>query len=125
LQYHGKKIFISGDTRVDERYFPAMADADLVVHEALDTGLVRAGGAVMRRLGLNNQAYVTDHIAEYHADTLELAEMAQRARVKHLVLTHMTPSPDGWLTRKIFTWGMSDRYSGDLTVGEDGMTFTL
>lgn len=125
LQYKGKRVFISGDTTTDDRYLSAMQNADLVVHEAHNSTLVQLGAAAMRRLGQHKFAYVAEHVGEYHADTMELARMAERAHVKHLVLTHMVPAPDSWFTRKLFAWGMSRVFRGDITVGEDGMDISL
>jgi ribonuclease Z len=119
--YRGKKIFISGDTLITEGYFKAMQNADLVVHEAVNRRLIQRASAIMRRLGMAAEADHAERILEYHADTLELGAFAQRAGVKHLVLTHLIPEPSGWLARIFFLQGMSDVYRGRLTIGRDGM----
>ncbi len=125
LQYQGKKIFVSGDTTTDDRYLPAMQDADIVVHEAENSTLIQQGAVVMRRLGQDKFAFVAEHISDYHSDTKNLARMAERANVKHLVLTHLVPAPDGFFSRVLFTWGMSQIYRGKITVGEDGTDIAL
>jgi ribonuclease Z len=121
LHYRGRKVFISGDTRVTPQLETAMRDADIAVHEAANTKLLKEAAVVLRRLGRNQQAEVAEHVGHYHADTLEVAAAAQRARVKHLVLTHLTPAPDSWVSNHLFTKGMSDHYKGKLTIAEDGM----
>ena len=41
ISYAGKKVFVSGDTEISPVYFDAMKGADLVVHEAYATHMVR------------------------------------------------------------------------------------
>lgn len=125
VRYAGKKVFISGDTRVADIYLPAMQDADLVVHEAINREMIQRAAKVLTEDGRTQDALPTLHVLDYHADTLQLAEMAQRADVKHLVLTHLIPNPSNFISRWLFTRGMSDIYSGELTVGEDGMQISL
>ena len=125
LVYKGKKVFISGDTEVSPVNFPAMQGADLVVHESYAAHMVRRAIPQMRALGMAFEAEVATRTIPYHADNLKLAEHAQRAGVKHLVLTHLIPWPDSFIVRHMYTEGMAQRFSGKLTVGEDGMVIVL
>lgn len=125
ITYQGKKVFVSGDTEVSPLNLPAMQDADVVVHEAYATHLVRRAIPIMREMGLDQQAEVAERTIPYHADTIALARQAQEAGVRHLVLTHLTPYPANTVSRYLFTQGMGDHYDGELTVGEDGMVVTV
>jgi ribonuclease Z len=125
LSYRGKKVFISGDTRVSEIYLPAMQDADLVVHEAINRNMLESAAAALRRQDMSDQADKALRTLEYHSETLELAELAEKARVGHLLLTHLIPAPPNFLTRRMFLDGMDERYHGQITLGEDGMQVTL
>jgi ribonuclease Z len=125
VQYQGKKVFISGDTMVSPRNLPAMRNADLVVHEAYATHMVRRGIPIMRELGMDHDTQVAERTIPYHADTIALAEQAQAAGVRRLALTHLIPYPDGTVQRYLFTRGMSDHFSGEITVGEDGMVLEV
>jgi ribonuclease Z len=125
LTYKGKKIFISGDTRVTDIYFDAMKNADIVVHEAVNSALIRRVAECMRKLNMNTEADHTEKILEYHSDTLELAKLAERAGVKHLVLTHLVPEPSNFMLKRMFLHGMSDYYHGTLTLGYDAMMIEL
>ena len=124
VTYAGKKVFISGDTMVSPLNLPAMQDADLVVHEAYATHLVRRSIPIMREMGNEYDAMVAERTIDYHADTIALAQQAEQAGVKHLALTHLTPYPNGFVARRLFTQGMGDHYSGEITVGEDGRVLT-
>ncbi|SFO36484.1 MBL fold metallo-hydrolase [Actinomadura madurae] len=125
LGYRGKKVFISGDTEVSPVNLPAMQDADLVVHEAYATHLVRRAIPHMRDMGRTHDAEVAERTIRYHADTIALAKQAQQADVKQLVLTHLTPYPSGFMARRLFTQGMTDHYKGELTLGSDGLLIVV
>lgn len=125
LRYKGRKVFISGDTEVSPVNLPAMRGADLVVHESYATHMIRRAIPQMRALGMNFEAEVATRTIPYHADNLKLAEQAQQAGVKHLVLTHLIPWPDGFIVRHMYVEGMAERFHGKLTVGEDGMVIVL
>ncbi|ROO86817.1 ribonuclease Z [Actinocorallia herbida] len=125
MTYRGKKVFVSGDTKVTPRNLPAMQDADLVVHEAYAAHLVRRALPIMREEGLSYEADVAERTIPYHADTIELAKQAQQAHVKRLALTHLTPWPDGLLPRRQFVAGMSDHYAGEITLGKDGLLIVV
>ncbi len=125
IQLNGKKVFVSGDTHVSDVYLPAMAGADLVVHEAVNSTMVHQAVQTFKRMGDAYRATLADHVIGYHADTVELARMAQKAGVKHLVLTHLIPAPDGFIPKRLFVRGMSSEFKGILTLGEDGADFKL
>lgn len=125
LSYGGKKVFISGDTRVSDLYLGALQDADLVVHEAINSGLIYQAADAMRRQGHAVEAQRALRVLDYHADTLELARLAERAKVKHLVLTHLIPSPPNFIARYLFSKGMADHYRGIITIGEDAMDIRI
>ena len=125
LSYRGKKVFISGDTRVSEIYLPAMQDADLVVHEAINRQMIEDAAAALRRLDMSSQADKALRTLEYHSDTLELATLVEKAGARHLLLTHLIPAPPNFFTRRMFLQGMDERYNGQITLGEDGMQVSL
>lgn len=125
LTYHGKKVFISGDTLVAPQNLPAMRDADVVVHEAYATHLVRRALPVMRELGRTHDADVAERTIDYHADTIALAKQAQQAGVEHLVLTHLTPYPNNFFARRMFVSGMDDFFDGEITLGRDGTLLVI
>ncbi|WP_185976255.1 MBL fold metallo-hydrolase [Mycolicibacterium sp. 018/SC-01/001] len=125
IRSQGKKVFISGDTRLSPSNLPAMQDADLVVHEAYASHLVRRAIPIMREMGMQHDAEVAQRTIAYHADTIELAKQAAEAGVKHLALTHLTPYPDTAIKRHMFTAGMREYYGGTLTVGTDGLVIVV
>ncbi len=77
-------VVVSGDTRVCAEVEALCAGADVVVHEACRATAL--AGAVA--------GTTIETIFSYHADTVPLGAMAERAGVPHLVLTHLIPAPD-------------------------------
>ena len=125
LRYKGRKLFISGDTKVSPVNLPAMQGADMVVHESYAGHMVRRAIPEMRKLGMEFEARVAERTIPYHADNLALARQAQAAGVKHLVLTHLIPYPNNAVVRAMYTEGMSELYKGPITVAEDGMVLAF
>jgi ribonuclease Z len=75
----GGSAVVSGDTRICAGIETACKGAQIVVHEAMRTHLFE--GTRFKR------------IAEYHASTIELGQMAARLRIPDLMLTHLMPAP--------------------------------
>jgi ribonuclease Z len=109
-------VVISGDTRVCSEVEHLSEGADLLVHEACRTSAMASVIA----------GTVFEKIFSYHADTLELGSMAERARVPHVVLTHLIPPVEGSDDADGFRQDLRNGgYRGDITVGEDLTTIAF
>ena len=109
-------IVVSGDTRVCREVEELSVGADVLVHEACRT-------AAMRTLAAGT---VFEKIFSYHADTVELGQMAARSGVPHVVLTHLIPPPDTPSDSETFVQDLrAGGYKGHVTVGEDLRTISL
>lgn len=122
----GKSVAFSGDTRKCDGLVRGARDADVLVSEALNAGMWQIMIARIRQMGNENTASVMEDVPSYHSTTLEVAEMARDARVKHLVLSHLLPSPpaDGPLVDN-FANGMAEIYGGPITIGKDLQRFAI
>lgn len=125
LDFQGLSVVFSGDTRATPLMIDAARGADLLFHEAVNTAMVTQGALGMERAGRPVEADRARSIIGYHADTLEVAKIAEAAEVKHLVLHHVIPVPPNRIAESIFVEGMNDLYSGETTMARDGMEFTL
>ena len=125
LSYKGKKVFISGDTKVDNIYKPALINADLVIHEAMAMHLMEQGIDVAKKQGWEDKVVLMDHVMEYHSSTLNIAKNAQEMNVKKVALTHLIPEPNNFIARILFEYGMSDFYDGEVILAEDNMKIKL
>jgi ribonuclease Z len=109
-------VVISGDTRVCSEVEDLAAGADLLVHEAC-----RRSAMAPLIAGT-----VFETIFSYHADTIELGAMADRAGVPHVVLTHLIPPPENAHDVEAFAQDLRDGgYDGQITVGQDLTTIVL
>lgn len=121
FEYNGKTAIISGDTIPVPNMVQQATGADLLVHEAynkrwLDDLIAR----------YPEHAKALSNPAKYHTTTLEAADIANRAGVKHLALTHHIPAPEATPeAEQAYIEGMADIYAGPITVGRDLMAFEL
>lgn len=125
FDFAGRSVVVSGDTRKCASVVANARGADLLVHEALQRDMVGRAAAVARRLGRERVAKLAGDIQSYHTSPVEAAEVAREAGVAHLVLTHLVPAPPNRLARRMFLTGVADAYGGEVTLGEDGMRFSL
>lgn len=112
-------IVVSGDTIVCDEMADLIDGAAVVVHEAFRRDVILAAAEQLPHLR---------HIAEYHADTVELGRMAAAAAVPTLVLTHLIP-PLGDDPETAAAGFVDDvrrhGFAGDLVVARDLTTITL
>ena len=64
-------------------------------------------------------------IQTYHTSPQEAARIARDAKVKHLVLHHLLPSVPVRILHSAFLGEARDIYSGPITIGMEGMVFSL
>jgi ribonuclease Z len=103
-------VVVSGDTVVCDEVEQLATGADLLVHEACRTTAL-AGFIAGTRL---------EKVFSYHADTVPLGGLAERAAVPHLLLTHLIPPPTGEADEAAFVDDVrSGGYTGRVTVGRD------
>jgi ribonuclease Z len=122
----GKSLVLSGDTKKCDNLVRAARDADMFVSEAMNAGMFKIMIQNLRNMGNEHTASVMEDVPSYHSTTLEVAEMARDAGVKHLVLSHLLPTPpsEGPIVDN-FTNGMAEIYSGPITVGRDLQRFSI
>ena len=109
-------VVISGDTRVCQEVEDLAADADVLVHEACRSTALASVIA----------GTTFETIFSYHADTVALGAMAERAGVPHVLLTHLIPPPDTVGQAEGFAQDLRDGgYRGRVTVGEDLTTVVV
>jgi ribonuclease Z len=125
FDWRGRSVVISGDTRKSASLVANARGADLLVHEALQPKLTERGAEIAQRIGLPRLAKLASDLPGYHTTPREAAEVAREAGARHLVLTHLVPGPSNALAERIFLDGAGEIFEGEITLGEDGMRFTL
>lgn len=109
---HLGSVAISGDTIVCEELERLARGADVLVHSALSRAAVAS----------------TDYawVASYHADSVGVGELAARAGVRMLVLTHLLPPPDDERLTSVFVADVRrGGFTGRVLVAEDLDTVSL
>ena len=125
FDYKGRSVVITGDTKLTPTVATAAQGADILVHEALQPALVNILGAEFEAKNMGNLAHVMRDILNYHTTPEEAAAQANAAQVKHLVYNHIVPPLPVKLAYPAFVGDAAKFFSSPITVGEDGMLFTL
>jgi ribonuclease Z len=107
-----QSIVISGDTKPSANLIRHAADADILVHEAY-----LGGGA-----SASTDASGRWTIHAYHTSAKEAGEIAEKAKVKMLVMTHLIPAD---ATEQDFLKEARKGFSGKIMVGRDLMHIEL
>jgi ribonuclease Z len=125
FDYGGRSVVISGDTRSSAEVERMARGVDLLVHEALSPALVGILQEAAQAAGRPNIAKILGDIPGYHTTPVEAARVAEAAGAKHLLYTHVVPAlPLPGLDAE-FLEGVSDAYSGGVTLGRDGTQVSL
>jgi ribonuclease Z len=125
FDYGGRSLVVSGDTRRSESLLAAAKGVDLIVHEALSPKLVGVMHDAATETGQDALAKITHDILDYHASPVEAAEIAEAAGADHLLFYHVVPPLPLPGLASVWLEGVSDVYSGDVTLGVDGTILSL
>ncbi len=105
----GRSVVISGDTRPSDNLVRFAQGADVLVHEAI----------LPEYLDSVDSPEVASRLKSYHTTPEEAGQIAQRAGVKLLVLTHLVPGKD----EDVFRERAAKHFKGKIVVGRDLMRF--
>jgi len=112
-------IVISGDTRPSENLIRHALGADLLVHEVY----WRRGAQALRALITDADELARRNTVDgYHTHSEDVGVIAQRAEVRHLILSHILFRGG---TAADLQADIEPRYQGTLTVGNDLRAFPL
>ena len=125
FDYKGRSVVISGDTAPSPAVVANAKGADLLVHEALQPRLVARITDALAAKGVANTAQITRDILNYHTSPEAAADAAKAAGVKQLLLNHIVPPLPIKFAYPAFLGGAPQHFSGPITIGEDGMIFSL
>jgi ribonuclease Z len=125
FDYKGRSVVISGDTRKTASLVAASQGADLLVHEALQPTMVGLLQAEFEHKHMPNMGKVMHDILNYHTTPEEAAQEAQAAKVQQLVFNHIVPPLPVSYAYPAFVGDAGKFFTGSITVGEDGMLFSL
>jgi ribonuclease Z len=117
---------LSGDTKKCDSLVQASRGADVLLSEALHLGMMQDRINFLRANGNERNAVMLGEACDYHAPTLDVAEMAREAGVPRLVLSHILPPiPDEGAPVEQFVAGMGDIFPGTIEVARDMQRITI
>jgi ribonuclease Z len=126
IEYAGKVVVLSGDTVRTTSLLEHSRNADLLVSEAMNKGMVKAIEDTYRELGNADQATILFDIQDYHMDVSDVGALAKEANVKRLALNHLAPKPQSRRqANMLYRDPVAEQFSGELFVGEDGMQIVI
>jgi ribonuclease Z len=124
LEKDGLVITISGDTNPCPGLLNGSKDADILVCDSMNLAMMKVLEDQLRAVGNDVQAALLADAHDYHAPIEGMAETAQQAGVKHLVISHVMP-PVSQEQETQFIAGLDQIFRGKITVGRDLMRLAL
>jgi ribonuclease Z len=124
IEYKGKKVVISGDTKKNDLVLEMSKDADLLIHEIILKSLLQQISIGLKESGNTRNAKLVSDIQNYHTSPAEVAELATKAQVKKLVLSHFAPAPDLKVVENLYRKELTG-YVGALHFANDGDKFIV
>lgn len=126
LAYGGVRVVFSGDTTPCDALRRASQGADVLVCEAMHTGMLEQRIAALRAMGQGRVASLLEDVPSYHSATLDVAALARDSGVRRLLLSHVIPPiPNDGPEVVAFTAGMEAVYSGPIDVARDLQRFSF
>ena len=122
FDYRGRSIALSGDTKYTESIVEHAAGVDILINEALSDPMV----SVIQHYAANpSTAKIAHDIPSYHSSPEDAARMAAAAGARSLVLYHIIPPLSSPLLYPVFFGDAGKYYAHQISLGSDGMMFTL
>ena len=109
-------VVFSGDTSVNEDLIALAEDADILVHQVADL-------SYLRRHGMDDAELA--RMAALHTDVTQVGGVAERARIRELILSHYLPAEPDAITDEEWAHRAGQGFSGRTTAGHDGLRRTL
>ncbi|MHA1147958.1 MAG: MBL fold metallo-hydrolase [Promethearchaeota archaeon] len=122
IEYGGNSIVISGDTKKTENLVKHCEDADILFCEAISYDMLNN---IIKGVKIERFRKILTDIQDYHMDPIAAADVAREARVKKLVLVHITPPLPNDKLEKMYLKGVGEIFNGEVLLGKDLMKFRL
>lgn len=124
FELEDRAITISGDTNPCQGLLNGSKGADIMVCDSMNLELMKGLETRLKGIGADKQAALLVDAHDYHAPISGMAEVAEKAGVKHLLLSHvMPPITDEQAPQ--FTAGLDKIFPGKISVGHDLEKFAV
>lgn len=111
-----RSIVISGDTAPSDALIVLAQGADILVHEVMYLPAIESLIA-----DAHDPASLRDHLLASHTTTEQVAQIATRAGVSTLVLSHFVPGGYPFIADEIWEAAVRPGFAGEIIVGRDLM----
>ena len=115
IDYAGRSVVFSGDTRYSENLIAHAKGCDVLVHEVVAVD-------VERRASVMRDPAVTQRIIDHHTTPEDAGRVFAAVKPKLAVYSHIVPSPT---TTKDLEGPTRKTYAGPLLVGEDRTVISI
>ena len=120
IEYRGRRIVISGDTKKSNNLIAASLGADLIFHEAYSERMIELfANAIMLTNDERAKTFVP-RFQEAHTSTREAIEVKEETGARMLVLYHHLPPPRDGVMKRMY---LKERPG--VIVGDDGLWLRL
>jgi ribonuclease BN (tRNA processing enzyme) len=109
-------VVFSGDTTVNADLIALAQGADILVHAVADLDYLGRNGFTAEAL---------ERMAALHTDVTQVGGVAERARVRELILTHYLPAERDAITESQWAQRAGQGFGGTTTAGSDGLRIPL
>lgn len=118
IEAGGRSIVLTGDTGPSRPVEALAKDADLLVSEVMDRAAIARDLAASGFSGPALEGFMK-HMDANHLTPAQAGEMAARAGVKALVLSHLVPGRDSDTSDAGYVRGLAGRFTGPVVVAKD------
>ncbi|MBQ4828428.1 MBL fold metallo-hydrolase [Alteromonas sp. CI.11.F.A3] len=119
-------VVYTGDTGPSEAVELLSQNVDLLISEMMDVehtvNLVKRMNPMMPAKALG---HMQQHLSKHHLVPADVGQLATKAKVKKLVVTHMAPGLVTPAEFEKYTNEVAEFYKGDITIANDLDRFTL
>jgi ribonuclease BN (tRNA processing enzyme) len=121
FDFKDRSIAFSGDTAPLDAVAELAKGADVLVHETMHVPAVEKyiKGQIAQGRPVKFEAFMA-HMQADHTPTEEVGRIAQKAGVKTLILSHLTPAIDS-ITDETWREPAAQHFKGEIIVGKDLM----
>ena len=109
-------VAFSGDTTVNEDLIALAQGADILVHQVADLDYLKRHGTDEAQLA---------QLAALLTDVTQVGAVAERARVRELILSHYLPADPAAVTEAEWAQRAGHGFTGTTTAGRDGLRRVL
>ena len=119
IKREGKIIVVSGDLKTDEAFMvPFSANADLLVHEAYSSEGLEA---LVTNIPKNVGERAREAFRSSHSEVSAVANVAEKARVRWLAVTHLVPEEN----EELLVSTVQQHFSGEVFVAQPGQSIKI